>query len=189
MIKTFITGVVIGIVSLGAVLYFVPVVDQYREVSMITVKRNGGNAESFHVNIPMDRIMSGASEQKAPVPVGMEWPSDDKFSGVRAELFKVRNSEDAVVGVASRIAAERDADGSIIEWVLHLPARGSIYVSIQPQSAEDGWRIGQLRGGAREFSSLQGYVMERWVADTSGIENAPVGRIELQTHLVAQAEL
>ena len=118
MIKTFITGVVLGIVSFGAALYLVPVVEQYREVSMITVKPNGGNAESFHVNIPMDRIMSGAPEQKAPVPVGMEWPSDDKFSGVRAELFKVRNSKDAVVGVASRIAAERDADGSIIPAIM-----------------------------------------------------------------------
>ncbi len=189
MIKTFITGVVLGIVSFGAALYLVPVVEQYREVSMITVKPNGGNAESFHVNIPMDRIMSGAPEQKAPVPVGMEWPSDDKFSGVRAELFKVRNSKDAVVGVASRIAAERDADGSIIEWVLHLPARGSIYVSMQPQSAEGGYRSGQIRGGTREFSSLQGRVMERWVADTSGVEDAPTGRIELQTQLVAQAQL
>jgi hypothetical protein len=189
LVKTFIAGVLLGIALLVAALYFVPVVDQYREVSMITVKPNDGNAESFHVNIPMDRIMNAASEQKALVPAEMEWPSDDKFSGVRAELFKVRNSKDAVVGVASRISAERDAGGSIIEWVLHLPARGSIYVSMQPQSAEGGYRIGQLLSGTREFSSLQGSVMERWVTDTSGIEGAPAGRIELQTQLVAQAEL
>ena len=172
----------------AAALYFLPVVDQHRESSMITVNPNGNNAESFHVNVPMDRIMIGAPEQKAPFPAGLEWPSDEKFSDVRAELFKIRDGKDAVVGVASRVAASGTDSGDIIEWVLHLPARGSVYVSMQPDSVDGGYRVGDLRSGTREFNLLQGHVTERWVSDNSGLDDAPDGRIELQTQFVAQAE-
>jgi hypothetical protein len=189
LIKIFIAGIILGIAACASALYFVPVIDQHREVSMITVEQNGGNAESFHVNIPMDRIMTGAPEQKAPVPAGLEWPNDERFSDIRAELFKIRNEKDTVIGVASRIAAGSDNSDSIIEWVLHLPARGSVYISMQPESVQGGHRVGELLSGTREFSSLQGQVSERWVADTSGLEDAPAGRIELQTEFAARAEL
>lgn len=188
MIKTFVTGIVLGIVALAAALYLIPVVDQQRETSMITVTPNGGNAELFHVNIPMDRIMSGAKDQKVPQPAGLEWPSDEKFSDVRAELFKIRNSKDTVVGVASRLAVGGDS-GRVIEWVLHLPARGSVYVSMRPQATVDGYRVGDLRGGTREFGLLNGNVTERWVTDTSGLDGAAAGRIELQTQFTTKVEL
>lgn len=189
MIKSFIAGIVIGIAVCAAALYFLPVVNQHRETSMITVNPNGDNAESFHVNVPMDRIMVGAPGQKKPVPAGLEWPSDEKFSDVRAELFKIRNSKDAVVGVASRIAVGNEDSDDVIEWVLHLPARGSAYVSMQPDSVDGGYRMGKLRSGTREFDFLQGQVTERWVANTSGLDGAPDGRIELQTQFVALADL
>ena len=107
------------------------------------------------------------------------------FADVRAELFKIRNSKDAVVGVASRMAAE-EAAGDIIEWVLHLPARGSVYVTMEPQPREGGFRVGALRAGTREFEPLRGSVTEQWVADTSGYEDAPAGRIELITAFVGR---
>ena len=89
------------------------------------------------------------------------------------------------MGVASRMAASNAEFGDIIEWVLHLPARGSAYVTMQPDAVEGGYRIGTLSAGSREFSTLKGQVTERWIADTSGSEDAPTGRIELQTSLVA----
>ena len=186
MIKSFIAGIILGIAACTAALQYLPVVDQHREVSMISVKPNGSNYESFHVNDPIDRIMIGAPQQEKPFPAGLEWPSDEKLSDVRVELFKIRNSKDSVVGVASRLAV--DPDG-LIEWVLHLPARGSVYLSIQPESIDGGYRVGKILSGTREFDSLQGQVTERWVADTSGLDDAPTGRIELQTVLAAKAEL
>ena len=60
MIKTFLLGAVLGIVGVLVALNYVPVVDQHREASIISVMRNGGNSESFHINVPMDRIMIGA---------------------------------------------------------------------------------------------------------------------------------
>ncbi len=186
MFKTFIAGILLGVAGAAAAVYYFPAVNQSREQSLIVVHPNHGNTESFHVNIPMDRVMIGAPSQEEPLPVGLEWPVDPRFANTRAELFKIRNRKDAVVGVASRIAATDAISGDIIEWVLHLPARGSAYVIMQAEPLEDGYRTGNLATGTREFAPLFGRVAEQWVADTSGAEDAPAGRIELTTAFVAR---
>lgn len=186
MFKTFITGIVLGIAAAGAALYFLPVVDQFREQSMIVVEPNGRNTEVFHVNVPMDRILVGTPAREAPVPAGLQWPEDPILAESRTEMFKIRNGKDAVVGVASRIAASNDESGDVVEWVLHLPARGSAYVLMQPLAAEDGYRAGSMVAGTREFATLHGPATERWLADESGIEGAPAGRIEFSTAFVAR---
>jgi hypothetical protein len=187
VIKTFIVGIFLGVAAAGAALYFVPPVNQVREHSIISVRPNGGNFEVFHANVPTDRIMIGAQQQRAPLPAGLDWPADELFADARAELFKIRNAKDAVVGVASRIAAS-DQNGDTIEWVLHLPARGSVYALMRPELSENGERVGDLRSGAHEFAGRVGRISERWIADTSGVEDAPAGRIELQASFVALAE-
>ncbi len=186
MFKTFTVGILLGIVAAGGALYYFPAVDQFRENSMIVVRPSQGNTESFHVNVPMDRIMIGAPARRDPLPAGLQWPDDVQLAGARAELFKIRNGKDAVVGVASRIAASDTDTGNIIEWVLHLPARGSAYVTMQPEAIEGGYRIGELAAGTREFAPLRGRVTERWVAGISESEDTPAGRIEIITAFVAR---
>lgn len=185
MVKTFITGTVLGIAAMVALLYAVPAVDQHREASIISVTPNGGNAESFHINVPMDRIMIGAGNVDDPLPPGLEWPAAPVFAGTRTEIFKLRNSRNAVVGVASRLAASDPQLGNVIEWVLHLPARGSMYVSLD-SAAGSGGRNGRISAGTREFESLVGQVSERWVADRAADEGA-AGRIELNAVFLASA--
>lgn len=187
MFKTLIFGFLLGIVGTIAAVYYLPVVDQYRESSIIAVAPNGGNTEAFHMNIPMDRIMTGAPDQAEPVPPGLEWPDGETFSGLRAELFKVRNADDVVIGVASRVAAESEEFGDIIEWVVHLPARGTLHISMPPESVDGTRRVGTVRAGTREFGPMHGWVSERWVANTDDDdEDAPDGRIELVTSLVGE---
>lgn len=183
MIKSFIFGIVLGVVAAVAAVLYVPVVDQVRERSIVSVVPNGGNAETFHVNVPIDRIMVGAPAQPEPLPPGLEWPLDEHLAGIRAELFKVRNRRDVVVGVASRIAAADPDAGNAIEWVVHLPARGSAYLSMDTYVNEAGYRAGTLQTGTQEFGNLRGVVEERWVADGDGNEDA--GRIELHMTVVA----
>jgi len=186
MIKSFIAGVLLGVAGAAGLLYYVPLVDQSREESMIVVHPNRGNTETFHINVPMDRIMIGAPGQPEPVPPGLKWPGYETFAATRAELFKIRNGKDAVVGVASRIAAADDVAGDIVEWVFHFPARGSAYVIMDPQPQQGGFRLGRLTTGTREFGPLTGRVTERWVEDSSGIEGSPTGRIELITAFVSK---
>jgi hypothetical protein len=186
MFKTLIAGILLGVAGAGAVLHYVPIVNQSREPSMIVVHPNHGNTEAFHVNVPTDRIMVGVPGQQEPLPVGLQWPDEEKFSDSRAELFKIRNGKDVVVGIASRIAASDEVSGDIVEWVLHLPARGSAYVLMEAEPREEGFRMGNLKAGTREFGPLTGRVTERWVADTSGLEDAPAGRIEIITAFVAR---
>jgi hypothetical protein len=186
MFKTFIAGILLGAAGAAAVLHYVPAVNQSREQSMIVVHPNHGNTESFHVNVPVDRIMVGAPGQEQPLPVGLQWPDDGLFATARAELFKIRNSQDTVVGIASRIAGNDEVSGDIVEWTLHLPARGSAYVVMEAEPREQGYRMGELVAGTREYAPLAGRVTERWVADSSGLEDAPAGRIEIITAFVAR---
>ena len=86
-----------------------------------------------------------------------------------------------------RTAAQRE-DENVIDWVLHLPARGSMFVNMDALPQEGGHRLGEIRDGSREFAPLSGFVSERWVADTSGEEDAPIGRIELTATYVGQLE-
>jgi len=186
LIKTFIFGILLGIAAAAGALYALPAVDQHREVSLISVAVNGGNTELFHINIPTDRVMVGGPDQ-APLPAGLQWPQEEIFSGLSAELFKVRNARDAVVGIAARTAA-KEGEAGVLDWIIHLPARGSMYVNMDPVPREGGYRMGQLRSGSREFQALSGFVSERWVSDTSGEEDAPAGRIELVATYVGAAE-
>ena len=184
-LKTLVIGFLLGIVGTVAAAYFVPVVDQHRESSIISVAPNGGNTESFRINVPTDRIMIGAPMQAEPIPPGLRWPTREFFDGVRVELFKVRNTRDTVIGVASRMVAESDQIADSIEWVLHLPARGTFYATMPAHPADGVRRVGSLRAGTREFRPMRGEVVERWVANTDETDpDATDGHIELVTSFV-----
>ena len=102
MFRTLTIGFVLGLIATIAAVYFVPVVDHHREQSVISVAPNGGNTEAFYVSIPADRFMVGAPSQASPLPPELNWPVDETFADVRAELFKVRNAMNTVIGVAQQ---------------------------------------------------------------------------------------
>lgn len=187
LLKTFFVGILLGLAAAAGALYVVPVVDQVREASIVSVAPNGGNTETFHINVPMDRVMIGAQDREASLPPGLDWPDDDLLANARVEMFKIRNARNTVVGVAARAAAQAGEE-TIIDWVLHLPARGSLFVNMEPAPREGGYRIGKIRSGSREFESLTGFVTERWVENLSDDEDAPVGHIELLATYVGQLE-
>ncbi len=184
MFKTFIAGLILGIAGVTGALYAIPVVDQQRENSIIEVRANGGNVERFHISIPMDRIF--VTREGRAFPAEVAWPSDPAFENIGADLYKIRNERDAVIGVASRVAANSAELGPVIEWVIHLPARGSAYATMSPSVDANGVRAGRLRHGTREFSKLGGALTERFIAGNS--EEGIQGRIELETALVSLGE-
>ena len=193
MFKTFIIGLVLGVLACAGALYAFPVVDQLREPSLVTVAANGGNVETLHVNIPTDRIVVRAPGQAQTLPAGLAWPADEKLQPIGIELYKIRNERDAVIGVVSRTAV---AGAQSNDWLLHLPARGSQLITVQTSTLPGGVRRGDLRAGSREFANRIGSVAVRWFPDDSPDESAeasadttaPGGRIELITNYVGKAD-
>ena len=185
MFKFFSIGLVLGLIAAAGLLYVVPAVDQVRERSIILVQANGGNIESLHVNLPIDRVLAGRADLENPVPGGLDWPDNDFLAGTQTELFKIRNADDKVVGVASRIVG--GGDQPFIEWAVHLPARGTLYLVLAGAANESGVRVGSLRSGTREFALMSGVVTERYVAADEITDHGVSGRLELTTSLVGQA--
>lgn len=186
LFKSFSFGFVFGLIAAAGLLYVIPVVDQVRERSIISVRANGGNSESLHVNLPIDRVFAGRADLEHPVPPGLDWPDNEFLSGTQTELFKVRNAEEKVVGVASRIVG--GVDQPFVEWVVHMPARGSMYLVLADAANESGVRVGSLRSGTREFALMSGVVTERYIAADETTNDGISGRLELMTFLVGQPD-
>ena len=188
MFRVFNLGIVLGIAAAAALVYFVPIVDQHRETSLIVVHANRGNTESFHISLPRDRIMAGVPGPSQMTPAGLEWPEYDFLSNIQAELFKVRNDDGVVIGTASRMSGKSQEIGSFVEWTIHFPARGSMFVAMAASPSADGYREGRLRAGTREFLALNGSVVERFVREEDEFDPETTGRIELISSLVGPAE-
>lgn len=184
MFKTFVFGILLGLIGTGALAYFAPAVDIHRERSLIEVQANGGNFEEFRINLPRDRIMVGLAGAKESIPAGLDWPGVEQLGDTQAELFKVRNRDNTVIGVASRLANSADSTGPFIEWTLHFPARGTLYAKMALAPAAEGFRPGVMRAGTRDFLELSGTLQERYIAGEDGDSDAQ-GHIELQARLVA----
>lgn len=181
LFRIFVFGILLGAVLAAAAAYLVRPVDQRREASAITVQPNGGSREAFYVDLPGDRVLAGGSGLPETVPAGLKWPGARVLADSRAELFKLRNERGDVIGVASRIAAPASDGARTVEWALHLPARGTLYLLLDPVPDDAGTRAGTLRAGTREFENLHGSVTEHFVSSSGAGENESGGRIELVT--------
>jgi len=188
LFRTFLIGIFLGLLGAGALIYFAPAVDLHRQTSLISVQPNGGNAETFRINLPRDRILVGLPGSDNTIPAGMSWPTADELGNFQAEMFKVRDRNDVVIGVASRLASAAEGQESFIEWTLHFPARGTMYVQMDLSPSADGYRDGVLLTGTRDFESLSGSVREQFVAEVEDDDYDTQGRIELMTALVSPLE-
>jgi hypothetical protein len=184
LIKLFVLGVILGLAAAAGLAYSVPVVDLHREASHITVRANGGNVESFRINLPRDRIMVGLAGADTALPAGLDWPDANLLGDLQAEMFKVRDRNNAVIGVASRLASASEATGSFIEWTVHLPARGTVYMQMDLRPTAAGFRNGRLTAGTGEFEKLTGNVREQLISGDADEDGDSAGRIELETAFI-----
>jgi hypothetical protein len=184
LFRTFIFGLLLGLFGAGAYLHLVPIVDQHRVPSHVTVQTNGGNQEVFSIRLPADRIMSGQPGAAAPVPAGLEWPATPAYAGFGAELFKIRDRDDTVIGVASRMRRAAGAGNDFVEWVIHLPARGTMFLVLEPKPRDGQARSGTLGVGTGEFEFRRGSVSESFVRDSEDEDPDSDGRIDLRVALV-----
>jgi hypothetical protein len=163
-------------------------VDQYRVPSHVTVQTNGGNQEVFTIRLPGDRIMAGRQGAASPVPAGLEWPDAPAFGGFEAELFKIRDQDDTVIGVASRMKQAAGSANSFVQWAVHLPARGTMFAVLEPNTGAGQARSGALGVGTGEFEFRRGSIREVFVRDNSDSDPDSEGRIDLQVALIGLQE-
>lgn len=183
LIKTFLFGLIFGALGAGALTWYAPAVNLQRERSHISVQTNGGNAEVFRINLPRDRILVGLAGQDNSIPAGLEWPGRDFLGDTQAEMFKIRDRNNVVIGVGSRLASSSEGTGPFIEWAVHLPARGTMYIRMEVTPSADGLRHGILQAGTRDFELLSGSVREQFYSEVAEDQDVQ-GRIELETALV-----
>ncbi len=186
MFRTFIFGLLLGLFGAGAYLHFVPVVDQHRVPSHVTVQTNGGIQEIFSIRLPGDRIMAGPPGAVTPIPAGLTWPDAPTIAGLEAELFKIRDRDDTVIGVASRMKQATGSGDGFVHWVIHLPARGTMFAALEPNPGAGQARSGTLSVGTGDFEFRRGSVREVFVRDAADNDPDSEGRIDLQVALIGQ---
>lgn len=62
------------------------------------------------------------------------------------------------------------------------------FMTMAANPSADGYRKGKLRAGTREFLTLNGTIVERFVNEVDDLDSGDVGRIELVTAFVGVAE-
>lgn len=128
---SFIAGVLV--VFLATTLWPMPQHLRYR--SLISVAPDGGRLEDFVIRWPEDRI-ARPGEVRVELPaavVGAAVLEDSAGRRASAELFRIRDTEDNVIGVAGRLAGAggsvADPGRSASNWLIVIPSRGALYLT------------------------------------------------------------
>lgn len=136
MKRLFVVAFIAGLLVVALAATFWPLPTHVRYRSITSVPPDGGREEEFIVHWPEDRI-ARPGEDRAGLPpaaaVGAAVLEDSAGRRVSAELFRLRDAEDNVIGVASRIAgtggAIADAGRSATNWLLVIPSRGALFLA------------------------------------------------------------
>jgi hypothetical protein len=113
-----------------------PLPKHLRYLSLTGVAPDGGRQEDFVIRWPEDRIARpGEVPSGLPVPAvaGAAVLEDTAGRRASAELFRIRDTEDNVIGVAGRLAgtggAIADPGKSASNWLIVIPSRGALFLT------------------------------------------------------------
>ena len=173
----------LGLVLVLTGAYFYPLPTNVRVRSDIEPIANGGRKEDFYINLEFDRLAPAQEVLTAPFPQKALLSVGDQV--VRAELFRVRNAQREVIGLASRMTGlVPDANGEpsvAINWLVLVPGRGALLLLQKPSLAAGllaesvQFQQGDMVVGDGEFSALSGSYVEATLAediDGDGIDEA-----------------
>ena len=129
--------------------------------SLTTVLPDGGRQEDFIIRWPEDRITRSSetgTELPADAATGAAVLEDSAGQRVSAETFRLRDTDDNVIGVASRLAgtggAIADTNRSASNWLVVIPGRGAIFLS-QPDAFDTTARQRDTLNGVVALSAMQ----------------------------------
>ena len=149
-----IIGFFAGIIGVLVLAWTAPFLPHDRVRSQTDVQTNGGRLERFHVDVPGDVLSllpAGGVTDVAAMPVDARWyPDLAPFSG-EAATYRLRDDRGTVIGVASRVRGV--ADPADVQWVLHIPARGTLALT---GASVGNTELGSMAEGDGEFAGLTG---------------------------------
>lgn len=135
MKRLFFIAFVAGLLVVVLAAAFWPLPTHLRFRALTSVPPDGGRQEEFVIHWPEDRI-ARPSDRAAEAPAGAAGAAvleDSAGRRVSAELFRLRDTEDNVIGVAGRLAATggalADPGRSVTNWLLVIPGRGALFLA------------------------------------------------------------
>ena len=161
MSRLFVGTFVAGLLLTGLAASFWPLPGHTRYRSLTTVLPDGGRQEDFIIRWPDDRIRRNGENGTglpADAVTGAAVLEDSAGQRVSAEIFRVRDTDDNVIGVASRMAgtggAIADTNRSVSNWLVVIPSRGAIFLS-QPDAFDTTARQRDTLNGVIALSMMQ----------------------------------
>ena len=145
-----IIGFLAGIGSVAAVAYTTPFLEQQRIHSETRVVPNGGRLEKFEIRVEQDLLSNtpGLLSESTLFPASANWFPERAPFGGDVQVFRLRNVNNQVVGTGIR---HREAD--LIEWVLHLPARGTMVLR-EFENLDGIWEARMDEDGVMRFETV-----------------------------------
>ncbi len=148
--RTFLFSFLAGIALTVAVAALFPLPRHERFVSQIESLTNGGRGEEFQIRWPQDRLGldSDSTRTQMGETAGLVVMPGDVSGPAAVELFRLRDVQGNVIGLASRLTApmpgRRGGMQSVSNWTLAIPSRGSLLLT-----QENGADMGPVnRGGS-----------------------------------------
>lgn len=155
--SAFFTGLLLTVLAAS----FWPLPEHMRYRSLTTVLPDGGRQEDFIIRWPEDRITQNGKagvEVSADAATGAAVLEDSAGQRVSAETFRIRDTDDNIIGVASRMAgtggAIADTNRSASNWLVVIPGRGAIFLS-QPDAFDTTARQRDTLNGMLVLSAMQ----------------------------------
>ncbi len=150
MQRTFIFSFLAGIALSVVLAAVMPLPRHERIASSIEVLTNGGRSEEFIIRFPEDRIaLPDVPSGLIVLDGGAAYGLAQANSAAGAELFRLRDVDDQIIGVASRISARTPSSRSpsVSNWMLMIPSRGSLVMTqqdsadVSPVRTTQGWTL------------------------------------------------
>ncbi len=143
MIRLFLASFVLGLILTGLAARFYPFPESPRVYSQAAALTNGSREETFFIRLPDDRIGSPRAASTAPFPQQAFSPVGKER--ILAELFRVRDAEGTIIGLATRmnglVPGPLGEPEPVTDWMVLIPGRGALMMS----------RGAIETGGEREF--------------------------------------
>jgi hypothetical protein len=202
LIRLFLAAFVAGVLLTVLAARFYPLPQAPRAYSQAEVLANGGREEAFFIRLPGDRIGDPRAAATAAFP-------QQSFSAVGqerilAELFRVRDADGKVIGLASRmngmVAAAGGLAESVTDWMVLIPGRGALMMgrgavatATTPEFYVDrlGFSFvnsGPVIAGTGEFAGLTGFYGEETEIEEVDESGQAFGLVTITTRLKAEAQ-